>query len=122
MSLDLVSLNLGGGVISSELLHSAPNQQGIASYLTAYAPAYKLAPSSCDIPVNGVTLADIALISDHIAGVQLLDSPYKLIAADVDNSGEIDQDDVAALAQYLLGSLPQDAPLYAAPWHFVPEN
>lgn len=122
LALDVVGVSLGGNTISSALLFSAPNQQGIASYMTAYAPAYKLAPSSGDIPVNGVTPADVALISDYIAGLQLLDSPYKLIAADVDNSGGIDQDDVAALAQYLIGSLPQDAPLYAAPWHFVPAN
>jgi hypothetical protein len=39
--------------------------------------------------LNGVSTFDLVLISRHILGVQLLDSPYKMIAADVNNSRSI---------------------------------
>ena len=120
LSLNIVLMGQGGGILGNVQKHAAVNNLGIATFIAPYAPIYRLLPSSLSQPANGITPVDLALISDHIQGVQLLDSPYKLIAADVNNSGGIDQDDLDVLAQYLLGSLPQDAPLYAAPWHFIP--
>ncbi|MBR9921405.1 MAG: HYR domain-containing protein [Bacteroidetes bacterium] len=50
---------------------------------------YTVTPSKDIGPLNGVTTYDMLLISMHILGLQTLDSPYKLIAADVNNSGTI---------------------------------
>lgn len=35
---------------------------------------------------NGLTIGDLVVISKHILGVELLDSPYKIVAADINNS------------------------------------
>ena len=54
-------------------------------------------------PLNHVTSFDIVLISKHILNIQLLDSPYKLIAADVNNSHSITALDIIAMRRLILG-------------------
>ena len=51
---------------------------------------------------NGVSTFDLVLISRHILGVQPLDSPYKMIAADVDNSEFISVSDLIQLRKLIL--------------------
>jgi len=51
---------------------------------------------------NGVTALDMVLISRHILGVDLLDSPYQLIAADANNSKQITTLDLVAIQQVIL--------------------
>lgn len=50
-----------------------------------------------------MTTQDIVLIQRHILGLQLLNSPYKLIAADVNNSQSITAKDVSDLRRLILG-------------------
>lgn len=52
---------------------------------------------------NGVSTIDLVLISRHILGSQVLDSPYRLIAADVNLSNTITTLDVVLLRQIILG-------------------
>jgi hypothetical protein len=54
-------------------------------------------------PLNGVSTFDLVLISKHILGVQLLDSPYKMIAADVNSSTTITTADMIQLRKLILG-------------------
>jgi hypothetical protein len=51
---------------------------------------------------NGVSTFDLVLISKHILGVTPFDSPYKMIAADVDNSGNITIGDLIQLRRLIL--------------------
>ena len=51
---------------------------------------------------NGVSTFDLVLISRHILGVQPLDSPYKMIAADADNSGFISVSDLIQIRKLIL--------------------
>jgi hypothetical protein len=53
--------------------------------------------------LEGVTALDLVLIQRHILGIQLLDSPYKLIAADINNSENISAADLLALRKVILG-------------------
>ncbi|TVR86396.1 MAG: HYR domain-containing protein [Saprospirales bacterium] len=64
---------------------------------------YVLTPFKDINPLNGVTTFDIALIQRHILGIQYLDSPYKLIAADVRPDGVINVLDIADLRSLILG-------------------
>jgi len=52
--------------------------------------------------LNGVTTFDLVLITKHILGTQLLDSPYKLIAADANNTKSISTFDVVAIRKLIL--------------------
>ncbi|MBK9221391.1 MAG: hypothetical protein IPO16_04640 [Saprospiraceae bacterium] len=64
---------------------------------------YVLSAHKEDEPLNGVTTQDIVLIQKHILGLQTLNSPYKMIAADVNNSQSITAKDVSDLRRLILG-------------------
>lgn len=64
---------------------------------------YTIAPMFDTSHVNGVSTIDLILITKHILGVQLLDSPYKMIAADVNNSKSISTLDLIQMRKLILG-------------------
>jgi len=66
---------------------------------------YAITPSKNTNPLNGVTTYDLVLISKHILGTQLLDSPYKIIAADANRSGSLTALDLVALRSLILFSI-----------------
>lgn len=51
---------------------------------------------------NGVTTFDIALVSSHILGINTLGTPYQIIAADVNRSGDIDATDMLLMRRLIL--------------------
>ena len=52
--------------------------------------------------LNGVTTFDLVLITKHILGSQLLDSPYKIIAADVNRSNTVSTLDIIQIRKAIL--------------------
>ncbi|MCG8330322.1 MAG: T9SS type A sorting domain-containing protein [Chitinophagales bacterium] len=77
---------------------------------------YTLIPSKDDA-ANGVTTYDLLRIALHITGTFPLDSPYKLIAADINNSGTITTIDVLLLRKRILGIVDETDELPY--WRFV---
>jgi hypothetical protein len=69
---------------------------------------------------NGLTTYDVVLISRHILGIDHLDSPYQLIAADVNNSGSVSTLDMILLRQLILSIL-VDIP-NGPSWRFIPKS
>ncbi|MEL6867687.1 MAG: T9SS type A sorting domain-containing protein, partial [Bacteroidota bacterium] len=63
---------------------------------------YSIRPEKDINPLNGVSTYDLVLISRHILGVELLDSPYKMIAADVNRSGSLTTFDLVELRKLIL--------------------
>ncbi|MBI5914055.1 MAG: hypothetical protein HY842_01655 [Bacteroidetes bacterium] len=61
-----------------------------------------LTPTHDVSPLQGVTTYDLVLISKHILNIQALDSPYKMIAADVNNSKSITTFDLVELRKLVL--------------------
>ncbi len=81
---------------------------------------YILTPSKHDENVfNGVTTLDLLDIQKHILGIELLPSPYAMIAADINRSGDVTTLDVALLQLMILGRIQEDADLG---WRFVDKN
>jgi hypothetical protein len=81
---------------------------------------YSIAPKKDAGYLNGVSTFDLVLISRHILGVTPLNSPYKLIAADVNNSGSITTLDLIQLRKLILSV---DTKLANnTSWRFVPAN
>lgn len=79
--------------------------------------AYDVVPERDDNPLNGATTFDLVLISKHILGLELLNSPYKMIAADANRSGSITTFDIVEFRRLILGiynELPNNAS-----WRFV---
>ncbi len=69
-------------------------------------------------PLNGVSTLDLALIQKHLLGLDPLDSPYKIIAADANQDGKVTSFDLLILKQLLLGvttELPN-----GHSWQFLP--
>jgi len=61
-----------------------------------------IAPEKNDSPINGVTTFDLIMMQRHLLGIEALDSPYKLIAADVNKSGDISTFDILLLRKLIL--------------------
>ncbi len=53
--------------------------------------------------LNGVSTLDLIIIQRHILGMEALDSPYKIIAADADGSESITAIDLIELRKLILG-------------------
>ncbi len=77
-------------------------------------------PAKDDNPLNGVTTFDLVLISKHILGTQPLDSPYKLIAADANNSKSVTTADLVELRKLILQIIPE-LPSNTS-WRFVDKD
>jgi hypothetical protein len=67
---------------------------------------YTITPSKNDDILNGVSTLDLVMIQRHILGVAKLDSPFKVIAADVNNSQKVTAADLVDLRKVILGIQP----------------
>jgi len=63
---------------------------------------YTTTPSNDLNHLNGVSTYDLVLISKHILSIESLDSPYKMIAADINKSGSITTFDMVELRKLIL--------------------
>ena len=66
---------------------------------------YVVTPHYDEKHKNGVTVMDLIRTQQHILGMQPLDSPYKRIAADVNNSQHITTLDLIHMQQLILGKI-----------------
>jgi hypothetical protein len=82
---------------------------------------YCVTPSKAyDSPTNlAVTTADAALIQRYVVGLATLDSPYKLLAADVNANGVVNTADATMIQRMVVGLLNT---FPAGTWRFVPAN
>jgi Dockerin type I domain len=78
---------------------------------------YQLAPTKDGSYLEGITTLDLVMIQRHILGIKKLDSPYKMIAADVNNSKNITASDLTELRKLILGV--QDKLQNNTSWRFV---
>jgi hypothetical protein len=71
-----------------------------------YVPAnemYTLEAARGDNPKNGVTTLDLVALQKHLLGIQPLNDPYLMIAADANNSGTVSAIDMVAIRKVILG-------------------
>lgn len=110
-----VSINVTGGQ------HFQMFTGGNGGYLFPDVPFgedYTIVPVKDDDLLNGVTTIDLVLISKHILNLQPLDSPYKVIAADIDRSGHISTMDLIRLRRLIL-HIDEEMPNGNKSWRFV---
>lgn len=80
----------------------------------------RIVPAKNTNPLNGVTTHDLLLISRHILGIEPLDSPYKILAADANQDGKVTFFDIVTLRKLILGftdELPN-----GKSWRFIPKS
>ncbi len=63
---------------------------------------YTIRPSLDQDHLNGISTFDILIIQKHILGIERLESPYQMIAADANRSGAITTLDLIALRKLIL--------------------
>lgn len=80
---------------------------------------YDLVPAKSGNVANGVSVLDIIEVRRHILGLADLDSPYKMIAGDVDGNGAITTLDIIHIQRLTLG-LAEEFPGVPS-WQFVAE-
>lgn len=78
---------------------------------------YMLSPAKDGNYLEGVTTLDLVLIQRHILGIKKLDSPYKIIAADANNSQSVTASDLVELRKLILGA--NEKLNNSAPWRFA---
>jgi hypothetical protein len=81
---------------------------------------FSLAPYRDDNPLNGVSTYDLVLISKHILGIEPLNSPYKIIAADANKSNSVTTFDIVTIRKLILGIdavFPNNTS-----WRFIPSD
>ena len=81
---------------------------------------YTLAPYLNTDHRNGVSTLDLVKMQQHLLGTELLDSPYKMIAADANHSGAITTLDMIQIQQLILGII-LEFPTNTS-WRFVPAS
>lgn len=81
---------------------------------------YGIVAHKNDDHINGVSTLDIVLVQRHILGLQPLDSPYKLIAADVNVNGAVSAVDLVVLRRLILGQI--DELPDTESWKFISEG
>lgn len=129
-------VNLGGAIADEEdqpveNVTVSLSGQSTGTTLTNLAGTYSFAnvplgndititPEKDDDPLNGVTTFDLVLISKHILGIQLLDSPYKLIAADANKSNSVTTADLVELRKLILQIIPTFT--HNTSWRFIDKS
>ncbi len=81
---------------------------------------YSLRASREGDEINGLSTLDIVYIQKHLLGIKELNNPYKLIAADVNNSGNITASDILELRKMILGEY--DTFKNNNSWKFIPKD
>ena len=124
----ITATELGNGVSEAEVLIEA----NISEYpLTVATSAtgdyafdsnpngidYEITVNKNDDHTNGVSTLDLVLIQRHIVGFTNLDSPYKVIAADINADDKVSSIDIVELRKLVLGV--QDEFNNNTSWRFV---
>ncbi len=81
-------------------LSTITDDAGTYIFETLFPGSFTLCPSRADDD-TGVTVTDIVNIRRHIVRLETFDTPYKLLAADVNTSGTVSVADVIKLRRYL---------------------
>jgi hypothetical protein len=86
----------------------------------SFGTSFDILPMRLDEPANGVSTMDILKIQRHILGIEALNSPYKIIAADVNLSGVVTGADLVEMRRLILGTIDEFS--QAPSWKFIPQD
>jgi hypothetical protein len=82
--------------------------------------SYRVKPSLDSNHGNGVSTLDLILMQKHILGIKAIDSPFKIIAADVNKDQKISAVDLLEIRKLILGLT--DRFEHNSSWRFVDQN
>ena len=79
------------------------NVDGKYAFNSAVNNQYRVRASKSDDYMNGVSTLDLVLIQKHVLGLATLDTPYKIIAADINSDEKVSAIDLVELRKLILG-------------------
>ena len=79
---------------------------------------YTVTPAKQGAVQNGVDVSDVIALRRHILGKEVLNSPYKIVAGDLDMSGQINLIDLFTIRSITLGK----TSTLTKSWRFVPTD
>lgn len=88
-----------GGVVPSPVFTDA---DGRYEFTLAEGQTYRISPRNNENLAKGVTVFDNVVISRHILGLEIFNSPYQTIAADVNKSGTVTAFDIVEIRKIVL--------------------
>ena len=120
VNINIVNIGISGGILHPSKGYIIPDVSvivnGTNNYNTTNTGSYgfNCLPNSSNETIrlykindinktNGVSTIDVALIQSHILGKNILNSPYKLIAADVNGDGKVSILDIVYIKRLVLG-------------------
>ena len=113
-----VKIRIVGGALRDSVLTDTLGNYRFKNVLAG--GTYLVAPVSDALSLNGVSTVDLALTSKHILGLQSFDSPWKILAADANQSNTVTTFDVVEVRKLILGIY--DKLPYNHAWRFFPDN
>ena len=112
----LVSINDADG--QSSMTSSVTDEYGVFQLDSIpTGKDYTIFPERNSDHLNGISTYDLVVMNRHILGLQFINSPYKLIAADINRSGTITSYDLVILRKLIL-RLANDFPNNTS-WRFI---
>jgi hypothetical protein len=103
-----VTLSVSGGTpVPGWSVSTLTDSNGAYGFGTNVLPASvqaTITPIKDGDHLNGVEMLDVLKIQRHILGLEPLPSPYRQIAADVNNTGSITASDIVEMRKLILGS------------------
>ena len=121
-AIENVRVNLTNNVLDFVTLDFTDEDGNYAFENVPTNTTYTLSSSYEDTdPLNGVSTLDVILIQRHVLGLEELNSPFKLIAADADNSGNISAIDLLTIRKLILG-VTEQFPNGQQSWRFPTED
>lgn len=115
-----VEVNLDGGSMNNSMNYMTDVDGKFAFPNMTNGESYLITPKYNDDHMNGISTLDLVIMQRHLLGLSEIDSPYKLIAADVNGNEEISANDISELRKLILG-IYAELPSNDA-WRFVSEN
>jgi Cohesin domain len=115
VGVEAVSVNINAPGAFNQAVNT--NSQGSYGLPMLLGNDYTVTPALDTYPLNGVSTFDLVLISKHVLGSTLLNSPYKIIAADANNSKTVSTFDIVEIRKLIL-QITTDFPNNTS-WRFV---
>ncbi|MEO7176656.1 MAG: T9SS type A sorting domain-containing protein, partial [Saprospiraceae bacterium] len=108
-------------VVGQANKHTTTSQSGLY-YLNGLEAGQNMHIEATDLsnPQEGVSTQDLVFITKHILGKQVFDSPFKYLAADVDQNGLVNVTDILHIRRLILG-ITEEFP-QAPSWQFYRMN
>jgi len=88
---------------SEEMIQQTSEDGRFAFSLSGEATPLQIRPVKHSDPFTGITILDAVKLQRHLLNIKKLDTPYELLAADLDQSGHLSVGDMIRMQKILLG-------------------